>query len=84
MKVIVSEPAKKTLKKLDKQVSARITKYLHELETLSDPRSRGKGLTADKSGLWRYRVGDYRIICIILDDKLIVNVVKIGHRSDVY
>lgn len=54
MKVQLSEQAKKTLSKLDKPISRKITSYLHEIEKLADPRSRGKGLTADKTGLWRY------------------------------
>ena len=49
MKVQLSEQAKKTLSKLDKSISKKITNYLHQIEKLSDPRSRGKGLTADKA-----------------------------------
>lgn len=50
----------------------------------SDPRQRGKGLTENLSGLWRYRVGDYRVICEIQADRLVVLVVRINHRSTVY
>lgn len=49
-----------------------------------NPRSTGHGLAGPLSGLWRYRVGDYRIICDIQDHKLVVLVVEIGHRSDIY
>ncbi len=49
-----------------------------------DPRQRGKALTANLSGLWRYRVGDYRVICQIKADHLVVLVVGLSHRSDVY
>ena len=84
MKVQLSEQAKKTLSKLDKSISKKITSYLHEIEKLADPRSRGKGLTADKAGLWRYRVGEYRLICHIQDNLLIITVIRIGHRKAVY
>ena len=49
-----------------------------------DPRQRGKGLTENLSGLWRYRVGDYRVICEIQADRLVVLVVRINHRGTVY
>ena len=49
-----------------------------------DPRKHGKGLTANRSGQWRYRVGDYRIIAEIQEDKAIVLVLGIGHRRDIY
>lgn len=55
-----------------------------EVAALDDSRSRGKGLTANLSGLWQYRVGDYRILYYIKDDELIVTVLEIGHRSSVY
>lgn len=84
MKIQLSEQAKKTLSKLDKSISKKITSYLHEIEKLADPRSRGKGLTADKAGLWRYRIGDYRLICQIQDNLLIITVIRIGHRKAVY
>ena len=54
------------------------------LDGIDDPRIYGKGLSGNHSGEWRYRVGDYRILCIIKDDVLVVEVFSIGHRSDVY
>ncbi len=84
MKIIYSEDAKKQLKKLEKTVQIRIKKYLREVEELDNPRGRGKGLAGDLSGYWRYRVGDYRIICKIEDDKLIIIVFDIGHRKNIY
>ena len=54
------------------------------LQETEDPRQRGKALTANLSGLWRYRVGDHRVICLIEDDRLVVLVVGLSHRSDVY
>lgn len=84
MKVDFSETAFKTLKKLDASIKKQIIKYVHELEELKDPRVRGKGLSSNLSGLWRYRVGDWRLVCEIKDDKFIVLVLRIGHRSEVY
>ena len=78
------QKAKNELSILDKPVQKRIKKYLDEVEKLENPRSRGKALSANLAGLWRYRVGDYRIICRIQDDELIVCVVDVGHRKDVY
>ena len=84
MKVILTETFRKQLRKLDAAISKRVLDYLEQIEKLDNPRSRGKGLTANLSGLWRYRVGDYRILCCIKDDELIVTVLEIGHRSSVY
>lgn len=84
-RIEVIPSAAKELRKLDRQVARRIGAYLNELATTcSNPRQRGKGLTANKSGLWRYRVGDYRIICQLEDERLLVLVVRIAHRSAVY
>ena len=76
--------ARISLEKLDKSVRQQIEKYLDRLLTLSDPRQRGKALTGIRSGQWRYRAGDYRIICEIHDDVLVVLVLEIGHRSNIY
>ncbi|BAN77256.1 type II toxin-antitoxin system RelE family toxin [Adlercreutzia equolifaciens] len=76
--------AVKGLKKLDKQIANRIFDALDEVACLDDPRSQGKGLTGPLSGLWRYRVGDYRVICDIRDGELLVLVVEVAHRSRVY
>ena len=72
------------MRKLDKQIAKRIVAKLHEISQLEDPRSMGKGLTENKSGLWRYRVGDYRIVVDIEDDVLVILVVDLDHRSRVY
>ena len=74
MKVVLTETFKKQLKKLDAAISKRVLDYLEQIELLDNPRSRGKALTSNLSGLWRYRVGDYRILCRICDDKLIITV----------
>ena len=84
MRVILSDTAKRQLKKLDKSIRDRILKYMDKVESLVNPRARGKGLSGNLSGTWRYRVGDYRVFCKIMDDKLIIEVVKVGHRRDVY
>jgi mRNA interferase RelE/StbE len=76
--------AVKVLKKLDKQTASAIWKELRSLEETKDPRSRGEALTGQLRGLWRYRVGDYRIICEIQDERVVVLVIDIGHRSTVY
>lgn len=80
-----SKQALKQLKKMDKSVSRVIVAWLSKnIDHTHNHRQHGKGLTADKSGLWRYRVGDYRILVQIEDEKLVVYVVTIGHRRDVY
>ena len=84
MKIIYSEKALKQLKKLSKSISDRIVDYMEEVAKLKDPRERGKILVGNLVGFWRYRVGDYRILCRIRDDKLIISVVEIGHRRNIY
>jgi len=75
----------KELKKLGRQAQRDIVAYLDErVAGDADPRRFGKGLRADLVGLWRYRVGDYRILCQIKDEQLLVLVVAVGHRKDVY
>lgn len=77
--------ALKQLKKMDKSTAALILGWIRKnIEGCDNPRIHGKGLTADKSGQWRYRVGDYRILAEIQDDKVIVLVINIGHRSTIY
>lgn len=80
------DAAKKDLSKLDKQIARRITVFLRErVAVLENPRSIGQALKGSKLGdLWKYRVGDYRIICDIEDKALCVLVVKIGNRKEVY
>lgn len=72
------------MRKMDKQAARRIRDELAEVAELEDPRSRGKALVGNLAGLWRYRVGDYRIVCDIEDDVLVVLVVDIAHRREVY
>jgi len=77
--------AGKQLKKLDKKWQALILDYLEdEVAPLDNLRNRGKALLEDKKGLWRYRVGDYRAICKIEDELMVILAVTVGHRKDVY
>lgn len=84
-KVEYTEKAVKSIKKLDNSVKMMIRAWIEKnLVGTSDPRRRGKGLTSNLSGYWRYRVGDYRILTEIQDDRLIILVIEVGHRRDVY
>ena len=84
-RVEYTKAALKQLKKMDRFDARLITSLIGKnLEGCEDPRIHGKGLTANRSGEWRYRVGDYRILCVIQDEVLVVEVFSIGHRSDVY
>jgi mRNA interferase RelE/StbE len=79
------ERALHELQKLDRQAQEAIVAYLEErIATNEDPRRFGKPLRAQIAGLWRYRVSDYRILCQIKDDVLLVLVVSVGHRTYVY
>ena len=79
------ERALRELQKLDRQAQKEIIAYLEKrIATKEDPRRFGKPLRAQLVGLWRYRVGDYRILCQIKDDILLVLVVSVGHRRNVY
>lgn len=84
MTVDYSDKALKQLKKLDKSVSSRIVDYMDEVAELPNPRVRGKALVGNLLGMWRYRVGAYRVLCRIRDEQLIIVVVDIGHRKEVY
>ena len=80
-----SDYAKKELKKIDKYHAAMIIGWIEKnLEGCTDPRQHGKALTANRKGQWRYRVEDYRIIAEIIDDRVVILVLHIGHRRDIY
>lgn len=80
-----TDTAKGQLRKLDKQSARRIVDYMDERITgLDNPRSMGKALAGPLGGLWRYRVGDYRVICDIQDEVLRVLVVLVGNRGEIY
>ena len=70
---------------MDLQTAKLITAWIHKnLEGCDDPRQHGKGLTANRSGQWRYRVGDYRLIAEIIDNEIVILILRIDHRSKVY
>ena len=81
-----SPDADKALAKLGVTTQKRIVRFLRErVANMEDPRSTGKALVGSAlSGLWRYRTGDYRMLCRIEDEKICIVVVKIGHRREVY
>ena len=80
-----SKDALKELKKMDRANAALILGWIRKnLEGCENPRVHGKGLTANRSGQWRYRIGDYRIIAQIQDDRVLILVLTIGHRSEIY
>lgn len=84
-KVEYTPKAVKQLAKLDKATRKLIYAWIDKnLQDCENPRQHGKGLTANKSGQWRYRVGDYRIIADIQDEKIVILVLSIGHRRDIY
>ena len=75
----------KTLEKMDKYTKRIIVEWIEKnLVDCEDPRIHGKPLTADRKEQWRYRIGDYRVIAKIEDDKLIILVIAIGHRREIY
>lgn len=84
MRFLYSKNAQKQFKKLDSAIQKRIKDYTQELQKLENPRNRGKALAGNLSGFWRYRVGDYRIICEIIDSELIIYAIDIAHRSKAY
>lgn len=84
-RVEFTSAAKNQLKKMDRFNASLILSWVEKnLEGCADPRAFGKGLTANRSGEWRYRVGSYRILALIEDEKLVIEVFKVGHRSEVY
>ncbi len=83
-RVEISRTAEKQIKKLDRQAQGDIVHYLRErVQQAENPRHFRKPMRGEK-GLWRYRVGDYRIICDIQDDRSTVLVLALGHRREVY
>ncbi len=80
-----SQSARKTFLNFDSMVRRRIASYLqHRVAVLDDPRTLGRALKGERRGLWRYRVGDYRVLCRIEDARLRILVLHLGHRKEVY
>ena len=83
--VEVSDFAERQLRKLDRPVQKRLVAWIYDrLEGCKDPRHFGEPLKGELDGLWRYRVGDYRILCEIREHRLIVLVLAVGHRREIY
>lgn len=82
----LSETAEKQLAKLDKPVAKRLLSFMRErLASLDDPRSIGQALRGSELGeFWKYRVGDWRLVCQIKDAKILITVVRLGNRREVY
>jgi mRNA interferase RelE/StbE len=81
----ITRTAEKQIKKLDRSTQESIVRFLRQrLKRAENPRQWGKPLHGDKRGLWRYRVGDYRLICDIQDERITVLVLELAHRKDVY
>lgn len=84
MRVEFSAKAKKEFLKLDKPVQKQIQTFIIKLQNVQDPRSSGKALVGNFAGCWRYRVGDYRLVCYIEEEKILITVLRIAHRKEVY
>jgi len=75
----------KQFRKLDKFVQRQVKKYMEDVvKNGADPKVKGKALIANRTGQWRYRIGDYRVLANIDDDKLVVLSLEVGHRKEVY
>jgi mRNA interferase RelE/StbE len=81
----ITRTAEKQIKKLDRPAQQSIVRFLRDrLQPADNPRQWGKPLHGDQGGLWRYRIGDCRLICDIRAEKITVLVLRVGHRKDVY
>jgi mRNA interferase RelE/StbE len=76
--------AEKEFSKLDKFAQKQIQKYMNEIVESENPRQQGYGLKYELSGLWRYDIGAYRVLCEIEDELLLVVAVRVGHRKNIY
>lgn len=83
-KVEIDPVARKQFRKLGTAQATRIVAGLERIAALDHPKQRGKALTGNKAGYWRYRFGDYRVIARIEDHKLVILVIAVGHRRKVY
>lgn len=84
-RVELSVKVQKQLRKIDNHVGEKITGWLYKnIDGCENPRLHGKALTGNLGGLWRYRIGDYRVIAEIKDDRFVVLAVSVDHRKQVY
>ena len=80
-----TESARQELKKPDRYTAAMILGWIRKnLEGCTNPRQHGKGLTSNRSGEWRYHVGDYRLLADIQESRILILILHIGHRSEIY
>lgn len=80
-----SKKAQKQIRKLDRHIQRLLFSWIDKyLDGTDNPRLHGKGLTGDRATEWRYRIGDYRLICHIQDEKLLVLALEFGHRREIY
>ncbi|MFC6352386.1 MULTISPECIES: type II toxin-antitoxin system RelE family toxin [Rothia] len=82
--LVLAKEFERSIRKLDKPDIRRIKTYLDQVVQLDNPRDRGKALTADKVGLWRYRVGNFRVLVKFEDQQMQVIALDVGHRSTIY
>lgn len=83
--VEISDFAERQIRKLDRPVQKRLLDWLNDrLEGCKNPRHFGEPLRGNHAGLWRYRIGDYRVLCEIQDERLVILALSVGHRRDVY
>ena len=83
--VEVTTRFEREFKKLDRYTQRMIKSWIDKnLVNCADPRQHGKALTANRSGQWRYRIGDYRLICQNQDQELIILALSVGHRREIY
>ncbi len=83
--VAFSKRARKELENLDKYTQKMIVNWIEKnLDGCEDPHAHGKALTGDLKGIWRYRIGDYRLLCDINESELVILALSIGHRREVY
>jgi mRNA interferase RelE/StbE len=84
-KLEFTRDVQRALRKMDKHQATLIVRWLYQhVDGTDNPRTFGKGLTANRSGQWRYRVGNYRVIVEIEDNRMVVTAINIGHRRDIY
>lgn len=83
--VEISDVAERQLRKLDRPIQKRIIDWIDDrIEGCKDPRHFGEPLKGDRAGFWRYRSGEYRVLCDIQDEKVVILVLTVGHRRQVY
>lgn len=83
--VAYSKKAQKQIRKLERHIQGLLFAWIDKnLEGTDNPRKHGKDLTGNRANEWRYRIGDYRLICDIQDDRMVILALEFGHRCDVY